>query len=159
MRIQLPGGLLVAALMTSAAGHAQTWESPLPFNANPYASAIDSCAFPPQMLYMDNGAFPIYAPAVIYHVYQLQLGRRPPLLHAWSVTLTPQAWTDLSLWVCQQKDGYFVNQCVDASDDYGNGVPEHVTVPAQAGGYYVIVAGNIEQQSPMCGPYVLTAIH
>jgi hypothetical protein len=161
MRIQMLGGLLVGALMTTATSHAQTWENPLQFNDSYYTSAMNSCVFPQQMLYMDNGQFPIYAPAVIYHASQFQIGQigHPiPPLRPWSVTLTPQG-TDFSLWVCQQKSGYFVNQCVDLSDNSGDYSPEYVTVPAHRGNYYVIVTGSILQQSPNCGAFTLTAIH
>jgi hypothetical protein len=163
MQLKKRHGLLLAALMFGGAAHAQTWDSPLPVNANPYTSTMNSCAYPPEWLYLDNGQFPVYAPAVVYRVVQTQILHFPPIppipLHPWSISLTPQAWVDMSLWVCQQKSGYFVNQCVDASDNYGGGVPEHVTVPAVRGTYYIVVTGNIEQQTPMCGPYTLTAIH
>ncbi len=157
MRILMLGCLLSAGVMLGDASHAQTWDSPLPL-ANG-SSTFNSCAVPSQMLLMDNGIFPIYAPAVVYRVNQWQRGFNPPPLRVWSVTLSPQTGTDMSLWVCQQKTGNFVSQCVDASDNYGNGVPEHVIVPTVIGTYYVIVTGNIENQSPMCSSYWLTAIH
>lgn len=158
MRIMMACGLLTAALMLGRAGHAQTWDNPLAFTANT-SSTFDSCALPWQTLWMANGAFPISAPAVVYRVTQRPLGRNQPPLRPWSVALTPQSWADMSLWVCQQKSGDFIDQCVDGSDDYGNGVPEHVTVPAVFGSYYVIVTGNIGNQPPMCGQYMLTTIH
>jgi hypothetical protein len=136
MRIHLLGGLLAGALMTAATGHAQTWENPLQFDAYYYTSSMDSCAFTPQLLYMDNGFYPIYASSVVYHVSQFQIGQigHPvPPLRPWSVTLT--------------------------SDDFGNFSPEHVTVPAHKGSYYIVVTGNTEQQSPNCGPFTLTANH
>lgn len=162
MRIHLLGALLAGALMTTATGHAQTWETPLQFNANPYTSSMDSCWFSPQWLYLDDGFFPIYAPSVVYHVSQYQIGQighPAPPLRPWSVTLSPQSWNDMSLWVCQYKNGPTVGGCVDVDDEYGNGTPEHVTVPAHKGSYYIVVTGNVGQQSPMCGPYLLTATH
>lgn len=157
MRILMLGGLLAAGLMIGTAGHAQTWDNPWPLTSG--SSTFDSCVVPWQTLLMDNGQFPISAPSVVYRVHQWLRGYKPPPLRPWSVTLSPQAWTDMSLWVCQQRSGNVIYQCVDGSDEYGNGVPEHVTVPAVLGTYYVIVTGNIENQSPFCGPYTLTAIH
>lgn len=157
MRILTLGGLLAAGLMLGTASNAQTWDNPLPLPNG--VSNFNSCSLPWQTLYLDGGAFQISAPAVVYHVNQWRRGYHPALLRPWSVTLSPQDWTDMSLWVCQQRSGNIIYQCVDGSDEYGNGVPEHVTVPAVIGSYYVIVTGNMENQSPFCGAYTLTAIH
>lgn len=158
MRIPMLGGLLAVGLMLGTASHAQTWDSPLPLSPNS-SSNFNTCWMPWQSLYLDNGAFQISAPAVVYHVNQWLRGYHPAPLRPWSVTLSPQGWTDMSLWVCQQRSGNYIYQCVDGSDEYGNGAPEHVTIPAVVGSYYVVVTGNIENQSPFCGPYTLTAIH
>ncbi|MEO5625099.1 MAG: hypothetical protein ABIQ70_03695 [Dokdonella sp.] len=162
MRIHLLGGLLAGALMTAATGHAQTWETALPFDSNPYTSSTDSCAVPPQWLYLDDGLFPVYASSVVYHVSQYQLGligHPAPPLRPWLVTLYPQSWVDMSLWVCKYKNGSTVGGCVDVDDEYGYGTPEHVTVPARRGSYYIVVTGNVAQQPPLCGQYFLTATH
>jgi len=159
MRTVLSGGLLAAMLMTASYGHAQTWEHPLPFNQNFYTSSMNSCSFPAQNLYMDYGAFPIYAPAVIYHVWQLSFGRPPPPLRPWWVGVSPQGW-DASVWICRQRIGDYVNDCVDLSDEYGPGSYEHVDVPANFGGYYVIVTASVQENPGFpCGEFTLTAFH
>ncbi|MEO7325215.1 MAG: hypothetical protein ABIW82_10350 [Dokdonella sp.] len=160
MQFQKCYGLLAMVLMIGATAHAQTWENPLPMTASPYTSVIDSCSYPSQWLYLDDGQFPVYAPAIVYRVVQLPFVHFPPIpLRTWSVSLAPQGWVDMSLWVCQQKNGDVIGQCVDESDNDGVGMPEHVTIPARRGNYYIIVTGNIWGQPPMCGPYVLTAFH
>lgn len=160
MQIQKRCGLFTMALMIAATAHAQTWGYPLPFTASPYTSILDTCSYPPQWLYLDDGQFPVYAPAIVYRVVQLPFVHFPPIpLRTWSVSLAPQGWVDMSLWVCQQKSGDVIGQCVDASDNVGGGMPEHVTIPARRGNYYVIVTGSVLAVSPMCGPYVLTAFH
>ncbi|MEO5559777.1 MAG: hypothetical protein ABIO49_08155 [Dokdonella sp.] len=156
MRILMLGGLLVAGLMLGTASNAQTWDNPLPLPNG--LSNFNTCGMPWQTLYLDGGAFQISAPTVVYRIDQSWRGggrmNRP-----WSVTLSPQDWTDMSLWVCQQRSGNVIYQCVDASDNFGNGFLEHVTVPAVGGTYYIIVTNNIENQPPVCGQYTLTAFH
>ncbi|GAA0721016.1 hypothetical protein [Dokdonella soli] len=146
-------------LMIGISAHAQTWSSPIQLhNGDAYGGY--TCAAPWEMLYMDDGYFPIYTPSNVYTINQIAVQRPhqpPPQLVPFQINMTPYG-ADLALWVCQSRSGNIVRGCVDVSDNYGIGVSEHVTVPAQWGWYYVIVTGNTGQQYPMCGQYFLTAV-
>jgi len=148
--------LFLAAMLMARGALAQTWSHQYTFTSNPYAAAENTCAYPPQPLLIEGGAYYVYAPAVIYAVYNLYLP--PPyqtIFHTRHVTLFPQYGAeDFSLWVCHYHNGNSATDCIDGSDN-GPAQSNSVTVPAQSGAWYVIVTGNIDNAYPMCGPYWL----
>lgn len=150
----LLAGLAISALTVNA----QTFESPINI-AQSGSYNFDSCAFPPQHLIVDN-QFELWAPVAVFHIYQRAYRYTP--IRPLSVMLSPTgSWgsADMGLWVCRSHVGNNLNQCVDGSDNYGNGVPEHVTVPAAFGNYYVVVTTSIANSQPNCGQFVLSAVH
>ena len=153
MRNSLSTAILAASQLAAASARAQTWEDPIRILGTAFANDFDSCAEPPQPLVIEG--FYLHAPAVIYAVTRVHLGGLPPPA-AWSVSVSP--WnSDLSLWVCQYRNGFDVGGCVDASDNPGPGASEHVTVPRGWGSYYVIVTASPYVQLPDCGEYQLQA--
>lgn len=146
--------LLLVAVLLGRGALAQTWSHPYTFTSNPYVASENTCNYPTQALLIEGGAYYIYAPAVIYAVYNLYLP--PPYqttFHTRHVTLFPKYGNeDFSLWVCRYHNGSSVTDCVDGSDN-GSGLPNSATVPAQAGVWYVIVTGNIDNAYPTCGAY------
>ena len=150
--------LLAGLAITVSTVNAQTFDSPINI-VQSGAYSLDSCAFPPQHLIVDSG-YDLWGPAVVFHIYQRAYRYTP--VRPWSVMLTPTgSWgsADMALWVCRTHSGNSLNQCVDGSDNPGNGVPEYVTVPAAFGNYYVVVTTNIANAQPNCGQFVLSAVH
>lgn len=147
--------LLAGLAITVSTVDAQTFDSPINIGQSGSYS-FDSCAFQPQYLMVDN-AYELFGPAVVFHITQRAYRYTP--MRPWSVMLAPLGSVDMALWVCRSHVGNNLNQCVDGSDNYGNGVPEHVTVPAAFGGYYVVVTTNTSNSQPNCGQFVLSAVH
>ena len=150
--------LLAGLAVTFSTANAQTFESPIDI-AQTESYLFDSCAIPSQYLVVDN-QFDFWGPVVVFHIYQRAYRYNP--IRPWSVMLASNgSWgsADMALWVCRTHSGNNLNQCVDGSDNYGNGVPEHVTVPTAFGNYYVVVTTNIENSLPDCGQFVLSAVH
>lgn len=159
MSIRIARWLLAGFALLGAAAQAQTWENPFPITSQNYVSTFNSCAMQPQN-YVYDYAYPIYAPAVVYRVAQLLL--IPPhttVLRPWTIYLYPPPYLDLSIWVCKEKYGNQIDQCVDESDNWGPGLYERVTVPARVGLYYIVVTGGYAGTYPTCGPYTFNAIH
>jgi len=154
MRAGIAALMLLCGLMFSGWAQAQTWSSPLPFDANPYVSQQDTCGFPPQQINFPETGDSIFAPAVVYRV--TNRFARPSANRPWRVQVYPQyAFLNLSVWVCDSHVGTSLFNCADASDN-GAGMANTVTVPGfQAGMHYVVVTGNIEGQYQYCGPYTL----
>lgn len=150
--------LLAGLAITVSTIDAQTFDSPINIGQSGSYS-FDSCALQPQYLLVDN-AYELFGPATVFHITQRAYRYSP--MRPWHVMLTPlgsYGSADMALWVCRSHVGNNLNQCVDGSDNYGNGVPEYATVPAIFGGYYVVVTTNIENSQPNCGPFVLSADH
>ena len=152
--------LVLFGLFGATHSQAQTWENPLVFSTNPYYSYQNTCYQPAQNLIFDFGEYQVYAPAVIYRAWNLQLPFPHPktTFKPWIVTMVPQFGTDLSIWVCRSHNGASVSNCVDVSDN-GPSLMNTVTVPAQAGIFYVVVTAGVYQTNPACGTYSLSASH
>lgn len=149
--------LLMLAFAGAREGHAQTFENPLTFSQNPMFQTMSTCNLPYQYLNFLEFGYATNAPAVVYRVFNLQHFRGPPItFKPWHVTMTPQ-WTDLSIWVCRTHSGNTVSNCSDGSDN-GWGIANQVTVPGEAGVFYVIVTGPIDG-APQCGQYMLSAYY
>jgi hypothetical protein len=139
--------------------HAQTWSNPYYFTSNPYVGSDNTCNYAQQDLLIENGLYETVSPVVVYRVTNLLL--LPPFhntLYPWHITVYPQFPSEeFSVWVCQNHAGNTLWNCVDGSDN-GRGMTNWVTVPAQGGVFYVIVAGSVfDYNYPMCGPYTLVA--
>ena len=147
----------VALLLLVCAGlrvaHSQTFDHPLTFNQNPYVAVENSCSAQPQYFYLQEFGYAIDAPTVVYRVFNLLVFPHPIAFHTRHITLSPQ-YVDLSIWVCGTHQGNTLSNCIDGSDNGWNAVNQ-VTVPAQAGAWYVVVSGNIDGSTPDCGNYIL----
>jgi hypothetical protein len=156
MRTFIVAMFLLVGFSLAGVSHAQTWDHPLTFNTNPYNAYGNSCSLPPQNLILDN-EFQVYAPAVVYIAWNLQLPPPHPknTFKPRTIHLAPQGPTDFSIWVCSTHNGNSLSNCVDASDN-GTGSFNSVTVPAQAGTFYVVITGGIAAGLGTCGPYTLT---
>jgi hypothetical protein len=149
--------LLLLAFAAERSAQAQTWSSPYYFSSDPYVGVDSTCSYTPQDLQIEYGAYETDGPIVVYRVANLLL---PPPFHItlrpWHITVYPQYPSeDFSVWVCQNHAGNAVWNCVDGSDN-GPGLTNSVTVPAQGGVFYVIVAGSVFNYAT-CGPYTIVA--
>jgi hypothetical protein len=145
--------LLLLSCACMRAAHSQTFDHPLIFGQNPYASFANSCAAPVQYFFMPEIGYAFNAPTVVYRVFNLAIFPHPTAFKPRHITLSPQS-VDLSIWVCSTHQGYNLTNCIDGSDNGWNAVNQ-VTIPAQAGGWYVVISGNIDGNYPNCGNYVL----
>ena len=146
----------VALLLLGCSGlrvaHSQTFDHPLSFNQNPYVAVGNSCNAQQEYFYLPEFGYAIDAPTVVYRVFNLTFPH-PHTFYARHITLSPQ-YVDLSIWVCSTHQGYALSNCIDGSDNGWNAVNQ-VTIPAQAGGWFVVISGNIDGYNPDCGNYIL----
>jgi hypothetical protein len=155
MRAHLTKWMLAGSFMLAATAQAQTWESPQAIGYSSFSDSRNTCAFQSDQIDLEYGLLTAWAPATVYRVWQIGLGR-PPIIHPRAVMLSPQGWNP-SLWVCRSISGTTAHDCVDASDNDGIGTPEYATVPVPAGYYYIIVTTALQNTfGATCGPYALT---
>ena len=117
---------------------------------DPYVAVGNTCSAQPQYFYLPEFGYAIEAPTVVYRVFNLTFPH-PVTFHPRHITLSPH-YVDLSIWVCSAHQGNTLANCIDGSDNGWNAVNQ-VTIPAQAGGWYVVISGNIDGSNPDCGNF------